>query len=108
MCDCWSKLSRIFLSMPKKKKKDSHLQSLGFGQWVIDSIFCPFLHESSITHMAFENWLCGRSKLVNSKIKNMCKHLLKIRVNFEEFRDMVNDMSECCEECDEIEDAEIV
>jgi hypothetical protein len=26
----------------------------------------------------------------------------------EEFRNMVNDMSECCEECDEIEDAEMI
>lgn len=66
------------------------------------------IQDLGVTHMAFENWLCGRSKLVNSKVKNKCKHLLKIRVNFEEFRDMVNDMSECCEECDEIEDAEMI
>lgn len=47
MCDCWSKLSRIFLSMPKKKKRQSFTKSwlwamsywlnlLSFPTWIIN------------------------------------------------------------------------
>ena len=56
------------------------------------------IEDLGVTHMAFENWANGRSKMVDSKTRNKLMHLIGLKVNYEEFQNMVNDMSECCEE----------
>lgn len=44
------------------------------------------IQKLGVSHLVFENWMGAKDKLVNSKVRNKCLHLLGMLMNYDEFK----------------------